>query len=135
LPGLRKEGRPGRKPRVSAQDLQKIESLSAAWKLWLRNRFVYGMAAEETVLTDVRNAFEAAKNNEEIVTLYQSGYLDQAKESRDISEFSYRQGAASLLDLLDAERSYRSSQLGYRQALANYMVAVQQLRQAQGLLK
>ena len=36
-----------------------------------------------------------------------SGYLKQAKDSRDISEYAYKRGAASLLDFLDAERSYR----------------------------
>lgn len=90
-------------------------------------------ATEETVLTDVRNAYEAVKDNEEIVHLYQSGYLDQARESRDITEFSYRQGAAALLDFLDAERSYRATELAYRQALATYMLALEQLRQTVGV--
>ena len=90
-------------------------------------------ATEETVLTDVRNAYEAVKDNEEIVGLYQSGYLDQARESRDITEFSYRQGAAALLDFLDAERSYRATELAYRQALATYMLALEQLRQTVGV--
>jgi len=92
-------------------------------------------STQDSVLRDVQIAYEQAKTNEAIVRLYTSGYLDSAKQSRDISEFAYRQGAASLLDLLEAERSYRSSQLGYRQALANYMVAGRQLRQAEGLLK
>jgi len=90
-------------------------------------------AAEERVLTDVRNAYEAVKDNEQIVNLYQSGYLDQAKESRDITQYSYTQGAAPLLDFLDAERSYRATQLAYRQALASYMLALEQLRQTVGV--
>lgn len=90
-------------------------------------------AAEETVLSDVRNAYEGVKSSEQIVTLYDSGYLQQSKDSRDISEFAYRQGAAALLDFLDAERSYRSTQLAYRQTLANYMLTVEQLRQAVGV--
>lgn len=90
-------------------------------------------AAEETVLTDVRNAYESVKDNEEIVNLHRSGYLDQARESRDITEFSYQQGAAALLDFLDAERSYRAAALAYRQALANYMLALEQLRQTVGV--
>jgi outer membrane protein, heavy metal efflux system len=61
------------------------------------------------VLTDVRNAHEAAKTNREVVDLYRSGYLKQAQDSPDISEFAYRQGAAALLDFLVAERSYRST--------------------------
>lgn len=90
-------------------------------------------AAEETALTDVTNAYEAVRNADDVVKLYTSGYLDQAKESRDISEYAYRSGAASLLDLLDAERSYRGTELAYRQSLATYMIAVEQLRQAVGV--
>lgn len=90
-------------------------------------------AAEEATLTDVTNSFEAARNADQVVRLYNSGYLEQAKQSRDISEYAYKGGAASLLDLLDAERSYRSTQLAYRQSLANYMLAVEQLRQAVGV--
>ncbi len=84
------------------------------------------------VLTDVRDAFENLRSNDTIIGLYRSGYLHQAQQSRDISEYAYRRGAASLLDFLDAERSYRSVQLGYRQALASYLLAVEQLREAAG---
>ena len=87
-------------------------------------------AAEETVMTDVATAYEAVKTGDQIVELYESGYLKQAQESRDISEYAYKRGAASLLDFLDAERSYRATQLAYRQALAQDMLAREQLREA-----
>jgi cobalt-zinc-cadmium efflux system outer membrane protein len=58
--------------------------------------------------------------------------LEDSKRSRDISEYSYRRGATALLDFLDAERSYRATELAYRQALAAYLTAVEQLRQAVG---
>jgi cobalt-zinc-cadmium efflux system outer membrane protein len=89
-------------------------------------------AASDTVLSDVANAYEAVRSNDEVVQLYTSGYIKQAQDSRDISEYAYRRGAASLLDFLDAERSYRSVQLAYRQALASYMTALEQLKQAVG---
>jgi len=89
-------------------------------------------AASDTVLSDVSNAYEAVKSNDEVVQLYTSGYLKQAQDSRDISEYAYKRGAASLLDYLDAERSYRSVQLAYRQALASYMTALEQLKEAVG---
>lgn len=89
-------------------------------------------AAEDTVMTDVTNAYEAASTNQEVVKLYISGYLKQAQDSRDISAYAYKAGAAALLDFLDAERSYRSTQLAYRQALAAYMLSLEQLRQAVG---
>jgi cobalt-zinc-cadmium efflux system outer membrane protein len=84
------------------------------------------------VLTDVRDAYEGLRANDEIVGLYRSGYLDEAQQSRDITEYAYKHGAASLLDFLDAERSYRATQLGYRQSLASYLLALEQLREAVG---
>ena len=89
-------------------------------------------ATGDMVIADVANAYAAVKSNDDVVQLYTSGYLKQAQESRDISEYAYKRGAASLLDFLDAERSYRSAQLAYRQALASYMAAVEQLKQAVG---
>ena len=41
-------------------------------------------SASDTVLSDVSNAYEAVKSNDEVVQLYTSGYLQQAKDSRDI---------------------------------------------------
>src|SRR5271170_1449472 len=89
-------------------------------------------SASDTVLSDVANAYEAIRSNDEIVQLYTSGYLKQAQDSRDISEYAYKRGAASLLDFLDAERSYRAAQLAYRQALGSYMTALEQLKEAVG---
>jgi outer membrane protein, heavy metal efflux system len=86
----------------------------------------------QQVSTDIVDAFENLRTNDQIVQLYRGGYVDQAKQSRDISEYAYRRGAASLLDFLDAERTYRANQLAYRQSLANYMLALEQLRQAVG---
>jgi len=89
-------------------------------------------ATEEAVLTDVGNAYEAVRGNQKIVDLYLGGALKHAQDSRDISEFAYQHGATSLLDFLDAERSYRSTQLAYRQALASHMLSLEQLRLAVG---
>jgi outer membrane protein, heavy metal efflux system len=88
--------------------------------------------ASDQVLTDVKDAYEGLRTNDQVVQLYRSGYLDEAKQDRDISEYAYKRGAASLLDFLDAERSYRSIQLAYRQALASYLLSLEQLREAVG---
>ncbi len=89
-------------------------------------------ATSDTVLSDVSSAYEAVRSNQEVVDLYVSGYLKEAQDSRDISEYAYKRGATSLLDFLDAERSNRATQLAYRQALANYMTALEQLKEAVG---
>jgi cobalt-zinc-cadmium efflux system outer membrane protein len=90
-------------------------------------------AASEQVMTDVHDAYQGLRTNDKVVTLYRSGYLDVAQKDRDISQYAYQRGAASLLDFLDAERSYRATQLAYRQALAAYLLAVEQLREAVGV--
>ena len=89
-------------------------------------------AAEDIVRNDVDNAYGGFQSADQIARLYESGYLKQAQDSRDISEYAYRRGAASLLDFLDAERSYRATELAYRQALADYMLAVEITREAVG---
>jgi cobalt-zinc-cadmium efflux system outer membrane protein len=103
-----------------------------------RTRYAIDQAQEQEkftngqVLTDVRDAYENLRTNDEIVMLYRTGYLDQAQQDRDISQYAYQRGAASLLDYLDAERSYRAIQLAYRQALASYLLSLEQLREAVG---
>ena len=88
--------------------------------------------AAEQVMSDVVNAYEAVRSNDQIIQLYRGGYTDAAKKSVDITEYAYKRGAASLLDFLDAERTYRANQLAYRQALASYMTALEQMREAVG---
>lgn len=88
--------------------------------------------ASGQVATDVHDAYYTLQTNDQIVQLYLSGYLAEAQADRDIAEYSYQRGAASLLDFLDAERSYRATQLSYRQVLAAYLTALEQLREAVG---
>jgi outer membrane protein, heavy metal efflux system len=90
------------------------------------------LAANGQVLTDVKDAYEGFRSNDRVVLLYLSKYLEVAKKSRDISEYSYHRGATALLDFLDAERTYRSVQLAYRQSLAAYLLALEQVREAVG---
>ena len=107
----------------------------ARTKVALTQAELTSKATEDTVMTDVMNAYESARSTQEVVQLYVSGYLKEAQDSRDISQYAYKGGAATLLDFLDAERSYRSIQLAYRQALAAYMLSLEQLRQATGARK
>ena len=104
-----------------------------------RSRFAITQAEEqnkatnEQVMTDVHDAYASLRENDRVIQLYRSGYLNMAQQDRDISEFAYQHGAVSLLDFLDAERSYRTTQLAFRQALASYLLALEQLREAVGV--
>ena len=88
--------------------------------------------AKSSVLTDVVTAWATFQTSEKVLSLYNSGYLDQAKQSLDITTYVYQHGNGTLLDLLDAERTYRSTELAYRQALAAYMTSVHQINLAVG---
>ena len=89
-------------------------------------------AARFAAVTDVVNAYAAFDTNRKVVALYESGYLSQARQSLDITTYVYQRGAGTLLDLLDAERTYRDTELAYRQALAAYMTSLRQLNFAVG---
>jgi cobalt-zinc-cadmium efflux system outer membrane protein len=103
-----------------------------------RTRFVMSQAQQQQeaargqVLTDVKDAYEGLLEGDRIVGYFRTGYLDAAQRSRDISEYSFRRGATALLDFLDAERTYRATQLAYRQAIATYLQALEQLKEAVG---
>jgi len=89
-------------------------------------------AVRNQVLQDVETAHASFESSRERVRLYEQTYLSRAKESLDIEEFSFRNGAASILDFLDAERTYRAIQLAYRQQLAAYLTNLAQLETAVG---
>lgn len=104
-----------------------------------RARFAITQADEQEkatngqALTDVFDAYQGLRSNDKVVQLYVSKYLDVATRSRDISDYAYHRGGVSLLVFLDAERNYRATQLAYRQALASYLLALEQLREAVGV--
>ena len=92
-----------------------------------QQRFVSGQ-----VYTDVRDAWEAVQSNERLVKIYESGTVDAATRSLEISDYAYHHGAIPLLDFLNVERNYRAVELAWRQAVAAYLAALEQLRQATG---
>ena len=89
-------------------------------------------AAKNQVLQDVETAYASFDSSRERVRLYEQTYLSESKESVDIEQFSLQRGGASILDFLDAERTYRSTQLAYRQQLAAYLTNLAQLEAVVG---
>ena len=84
------------------------------------------------VVDDVETAYVALRTSQQRVELFESVYLKESHDSKEIAEFAYRKGATSILDLLDAERTDRATQLAYRQALADYVTHQAQLAAAVG---
>lgn len=89
-------------------------------------------AARNQVVQDVETAYVSFQSSRERVRLYEETYLLQAKQARDSAEFAYQKGATSILDFLDAERTYRATELAYRKELAGYLTSLAQLESAVG---
>jgi cobalt-zinc-cadmium efflux system outer membrane protein len=89
-------------------------------------------AAEIAALHDVDAAHATLQNTLELLRPYRSQYLGEAEQVRSTISFSYEHGAASLLDFLDAQKEYRSTQLSYLNLLGAYLSAANQVNFAVG---
>jgi cobalt-zinc-cadmium efflux system outer membrane protein len=87
---------------------------------------------ELQAVTDVEKAYRAYQSARNILDLYTSENLAQVEKLRTISTYSFNEGAASLLELLDAQRTYNQSITAYNQATSDYQVSLWQLEQAIG---
>jgi cobalt-zinc-cadmium efflux system outer membrane protein len=84
------------------------------------------------VLSEVDTALTALRTEEEKLTMLRETYLPKARRARDTVEYAYRRGGASLLDYLDAQRTYRDTSAEYLRALGSYWTAFYQLEAAVG---
>lgn len=90
-------------------------------------------AARAAVSSDVAQAYEAYRLSISRARLFSADALAQAKQVRDRMEFSYRNGGATILDFLDAQRRYREIELNRRSAYAQAMTALHNLSYAVGM--
>lgn len=89
-------------------------------------------ATELQVLADVDSAYATVVSTVALLRPYKATYLDQATRVRDTVTFSYQNGGASLLDLLQAQQEYRSVQINYVNLVGAFLNAANQLNLAVG---
>jgi len=87
---------------------------------------------EAQVVSDVETAYAQLVGARKLVLRMQPTLLERALKARDIVQVQYEKGAATLLDLLDAQRTYTATRVEYAQNLAAYWNAVAALEQATG---
>ena len=80
----------------------------------------------------VTQYFQEMQTAQRQIQVFEKGLLYQAKEALDIAQFSFRNGVASLLEVIDAQRVYRQTLLEFAQARADYSLALARLEQAVG---
>lgn len=64
--------------------------------------------------------------------VFEMGLLKQAEQTLAVARTSFRQGVASLLDVLDAQRVYRQTLLEYAQVRADLSIALVRLERSLG---
>jgi cobalt-zinc-cadmium efflux system outer membrane protein len=84
------------------------------------------------VVSDVASAWATWVAARDQVQRMESNILDRAKRARDIVDLQFRGGTATLMDFLDAERTYIAANEEYLQDLAGYWSALFALEQAVG---
>ncbi len=89
-------------------------------------------AAEAQVYSDVDSAYYTLVQNVNLLKPYKSKYLELASDVRTKMSFAYQNGGASLLDYLDAEKSYRDTRLAYLNLIGSYLTAAAQMNMAAG---
>jgi cobalt-zinc-cadmium efflux system outer membrane protein len=98
----------------------------------LRTQTIQRAKVRALVAQDVSQAFAAWQGGQKLVTRMNDRLLERAQRARDLSRVQYEKGASSLLELLDAERTFIAVHTEYVQDLSIYWTAVAQLEQAVG---
>lgn len=88
---------------------------------------------ELTIKTEVRQAFYTYQAATKQVEQFNAGLLEDAKAILDGKIYSYQRGETSLLEVLDAQRTYNGVQQSFYQALYDYAAALVELERATGI--
>ena len=88
--------------------------------------------AEAQAAADVATGWAAYQGSRQRLARMEDRLLDQARKASTLVAFQYERGAASLLDVLDAQRTWIAVKAEYLQNLNDYWSGLFQLEQALG---
>jgi len=89
-------------------------------------------ALADQIVAEVDTALAAVVVQRARLAAIRDTHLPRAAQARDTVEFAYRRGGMSLLDFLDAQRTYREAALEHLRSLGNLRSAIDQLEAAVG---
>lgn len=88
---------------------------------------------ELSIQTEVTQAFFNYEATQQQVDQFKMGLLAEAKIILQGKTYSYQRGETSLLEVLDAQRTYNEVQQNYYQTLYNHAAALVELERAAGI--
>jgi len=80
----------------------------------------------------VSQHYQDVRTTAELIDVFDKGLLKQGQEALRLAQFSFQQGASSLLEVFDAQRVQRQILVDYAQARHDLSVSLTQLEQAVG---
>ena len=84
------------------------------------------------VLRELEIAVQQLEGSRKSIQALESEYLEKARQAREITESSYRLGEASLIEFLDAERTYSETMILYNRTLYDFQISRSRLEMAIG---
>ncbi len=90
---------------------------------------------QNELVAGITESVEEAHAAQDRIEVFEKGLLKQAEETLRIARISFQQGAASLLEFIDAQRVHRQMLLEYTQARASFSVEVARLERWTGELR
>jgi outer membrane protein, heavy metal efflux system len=79
-----------------------------------------GRSLEAGILTEVENAWQQYTTAKRLLDRIGTTMLDEARQVREITDYSYRRGEATFLEFLDAQRAFIDATQSYNDARADY---------------
>lgn len=89
-------------------------------------------ALTATIQTDVETAYLQYANALTALERLEATMLSKARDVRQITDFSYRRGEATLIELLDAQRAYNETIQSYNEARADFARSLYLMDSASG---
>jgi len=128
-----------------AGDESIVAGLSVALPLWYRRQGEIETAlgarhraeaerlrAQNEIAQAITQHVQDVHTANEQLQVFETGLLKQAEQTLKVARISFQQGAASLLDLLDAQRVHRETLLEYVQARTDLSIALARLERSVG---
>jgi cobalt-zinc-cadmium efflux system outer membrane protein len=98
----------------------------------LRQREAMLLRAKHELLKGIAQQIQLSQTAAAQIATYEKGLLKQAQEAVRIAQVSFKFGEASLLEVLDAQRVLRQTQVDYAQAKYDLSVALTELERLTG---
>ncbi|MCL7987174.1 TolC family protein [Sphingobacterium sp. lm-10] len=98
----------------------------------MQSEYIYRQIELE-IKTELTQAYYAYQSVEKQIRQFDKGLLTEAKAILDGKVYSYQRGETSLLEVLNAQRTYNEIQQTYYQTLYNYAEALVELERASGI--